>query len=97
VIGSRDVVAWNLATAGGTIRAGDVANAEGEILLESAPTAVDWDGALVVTAPSQEGVPEGLVVGTLAAVEERCILRIEEVSLEDVTVWRPPNAWSDSR
>jgi hypothetical protein len=67
-----------------------------EVTLRAPPPVPEWDGALVVSAPSQEGVPEGLILGSLKRRGDRCVLVVPAGSLEELVVHRPPDSWSAS-
>ncbi len=83
LVGGR-VSAWELES-GGTC-------ADGLLLLP--PPIESWDGAIVVTASSPDGTPEGLIVGALRAIGDGCVLVGVREPLGAVEVWRPAGAWS---
>jgi hypothetical protein len=69
------------------------------LLLKGAPATANCDGALIVTAGSPSGVPEGLILGVLESVEGLSWLRFESASvgLDEGALWvvhRPPGPWS---
>jgi len=71
-----------------------------EIVLAAPPPLDGWEGALVVSAPSPDGMPEGLVLGRMERRGERCVLTgLGRVSPDDgeaeLVVHRPPGSWSD--
>jgi hypothetical protein len=76
-------------------------SADGRLLLRGAPALAGGDGALVVTAASAMGAPEGLLLGVLENDGGQWRLRVEPALLERPqadSVWvvqRPPGPWSD--
>ena len=74
---------------------------EGRLLLRGAPVVAGAEGALVVTAGSATGSPEGLLLGVLESEQGRWRLRVEPELLEgpradsEWVVHRPPGPWSD--
>jgi hypothetical protein len=81
-----ETIAWELESAGAD---GD------EIALAGAPAPADCESALVVSAPSVDGTPEGLLLGTLVRRGGRLLLRPAARAFADVVVHRPPGEWSD--
>ncbi len=82
----------------GEIRAFALSTAEvrgADVRLEAAPPFADCDGAVVVTAPGPEGVPEGLLVGTLHRDDLGWFLTAGPAAAEAVVVHRPPGAWGE--
>ena len=89
VLARGEVVSWPLKVRGAV-------EPDGTAALAGRPPLDDFEGALVVTAPASDGVPEGLIVGTLAARGEECRLRFAERSDERrFAVHRIGGAWSD--
>jgi hypothetical protein len=85
-----------------------VGGAETIALAAAPPFDSRWDGALVVTAASADGMPEGLLVGTLRLREGHCVVerRVDGLAasptdaptLDDgapCVVHRPLGDWSD--
>jgi hypothetical protein len=81
--------------------------ADGALELAAPPPVDDWNDALVVTAAGAEGVPEGLLLGTLEKREQRCVLLRGDANVADAAsvprdapppgewiVHRPPGPWS---
>lgn len=69
------------------------------LLLRGAPAAASCQGALIVTAGSPSGVPEGLILGVYEAEEGLSWLRFESASVafDEGSPWvvhRPPGPWS---
>jgi hypothetical protein len=69
------------------------------LLLKGAPAGANCDGALLVTAASSAGVPEGLILGVLEIAGASSWLKVERASVElsDDPPWvvhRPPGPWS---
>jgi rod shape-determining protein MreC len=90
VLVSGQCLPWTVEVVG---RSGD------RLLLKGAPATPSCDGALLVTAGSASGVPEGLVLGVLETLGATTWLDIERASIElpDDLLWvvhRPPGPWS---
>lgn len=75
-----------------------VLGVDGTVIEVRPPVGVPWDGALVVTAASPDGCPEGLLIGSLAARDGRCVLvDFREAAPGPVVAWRLSGAWSAPR
>jgi hypothetical protein len=78
----------------------EVVGSEGDrLLLRGAPAVPNCDGALLVTAGSSAGIPEGLILGVLETTGGQSRLRIEPASVDFPSegawvVHRPPGPWS---
>ncbi|MSR45540.1 MAG: hypothetical protein EXS13_00470 [Planctomycetes bacterium] len=61
------------------------------------PPCPGWEGALVVTAASPDGTPEGLLFGALERHGDRCELLAAASAVGPAAAWRLPGAWGADR
>ncbi len=72
----------------------EVVRAHGSTIEVRPPVGLAWEGALVVTAASADGTPEGLLIGALTEKNGRCELVATPEPVGRVVAWRPAGAWS---
>lgn len=95
-LGDRGFRQRALALIDGTVAAFEleVVARDGARIEVRAPALVDWNGALVVTAGSADGTPEGLLIGALSAEEGHCHLIATREPSGAAVAWRPAGSWS---